>query len=73
MNGDAGTVEIVGTSVAADIIGVAPGTLRYWRYLDQGPQSFRVGKHVKYRRVDIDAWLERQLLSTARGGVDAAV
>lgn len=60
--------EIISTSAAAEILGVAPGTLRYWRYMDQGPQSFRVGKHVKYRREDIDAWLDAQLVSTGRGG-----
>lgn len=60
--------DIISTSVAAEILGVSPGTLRYWRYMDQGPQSFRVGKHVKYRREDIDAWLDAQLVSTGRGG-----
>lgn len=61
-------MEIISTAVAADILGVAPGTLRYWRYLDQGPRSFRVGRHVKYQRADIDAWLASQLATTARGG-----
>lgn len=63
--------EIVSTSTAAEILEVPAGTLRYWRYMDQGPRSFRVGRHVKYRRVDIDEWLSSQLLLTARGGICA--
>ena len=62
-------MDIVSTADAAQIIGVVPGTLRYWRYMDIGPKSFRVGRHVKYRREDIGAWLESQLVSTARGGI----
>lgn len=60
--------ELIPTSGAARIIGVSEGTLRYWRYMDQGPQSFRVGRHVKYRREDIEAWLQSQLAATSRGG-----
>ncbi|ARR78994.1 hypothetical protein MOTT12_03330 [Mycobacterium intracellulare subsp. yongonense] len=37
--------------------------------MDQGPRSFRVGRHVKYRREDVEAWLENQMATTARGGV----
>lgn len=61
--------EIISTSAAAEILGVAPGTLRYWRYMDEGPRSFRVGRHVKYRREDITSWLSSQLESTSRGGI----
>jgi predicted DNA-binding transcriptional regulator AlpA len=61
-------MEIVSTATAAQILGVAPGTLRYWRYMDQGPRSFRVGRHVKYRREDIEAWISSQIAATARGG-----
>lgn len=60
--------DIVSTAGAAEILGVVPGTLRYWRYMDTGPRSFRVGRHVKYRRCDIEEWLEGQLAATARGG-----
>lgn len=59
--------NIISTGMAAQMLGVAPGTLRYWRYMDQGPRSFRVGRHVKYRREDLESWLESQLVSTSRG------
>lgn len=36
-------------------------TLYAWRYRGRGPISFRVGKHLRYRRNDIDQWIGRQL------------
>lgn len=60
--------DIISTATAADMLQVAPGTLRYWRYMDVGPRSFRVGRHVKYLRADVEGWLSAQLVSTARGG-----
>jgi predicted DNA-binding transcriptional regulator AlpA len=60
--------DLLSTAAAAQRLGVAEGTLRYWRYVDQGPRSFRVGRHVKYLREDIDAFISSQLVATARGG-----
>jgi hypothetical protein len=52
-------------SEASDYIGGIPvGTLRQWRYLDKsrpkpvGPPYVKLGRHVRYRRSDLDAWLE---------------
>lgn len=40
---------------------VPEATLRYWRYLgDRGPRSFKVGRRVMYRKVDVDEWLMEQ-------------
>lgn len=63
--------EIMSTAEAAARLDAAPGTLRYWRYMDQGPKSFRVGKHVKYLRADVDEWLDAQRDATSRGGVSS--
>ncbi len=32
-------------------------TLRYWRHLGVGPDGFRLGRRVVYRREDVDRWL----------------
>ncbi|MEZ5116163.1 MAG: helix-turn-helix domain-containing protein [Candidatus Nanopelagicales bacterium] len=34
-------------------------TVRYWRHIDYGPPSFKVGRRVLYRERDVIAWLER--------------
>lgn len=50
----------VDASTAADLIGVAVGTLRQWRYLDQGPRPYRIGGRVSYSLRDVAAWIEGQ-------------
>jgi excisionase family DNA binding protein len=45
------------------------GTLANWRYQGRGPRFVKVGRHVRYRRSDVESWLEgnaRQ--STAAAG-----
>lgn len=42
-------------------LGVPVATLYQWRYRREGPPGFRVGRHVRYRRTDIQAWIEDQL------------
>lgn len=44
----------------ADIVRVPIATLRYWRHLDKGPHSFRVGRGVRYWRRDVHVWLQEQ-------------
>ena len=41
-------------------IGVPETTLAQWRYLGTGPAYIKVGKHVRYRRSDLEAWLDSQ-------------
>ena len=60
---------LLSTAEAAQKIGVPEGTLRYWRYVGIGPQSFRVGRHVKYRPEAIESWLTVQEEATSRGGI----
>ncbi|QGG97088.1 helix-turn-helix transcriptional regulator [Actinomarinicola tropica] len=33
-------------------------TLAQWRYLGMGPSYLKLGGHVRYRRSDVDAWLD---------------
>jgi excisionase family DNA binding protein len=45
----------------ADYLGVPVATLYQWRWRDEGPPGFRVGRHLRYRRSDIEDWVDRQL------------
>ncbi len=56
-----------GTEAVAAYTGVNPATLRYWRHTGEGPVSFKLGRRVLYRKVDVDAWLAVQYDATARG------
>jgi hypothetical protein len=44
----------------SDYIQIPEKTLAQWRYLNKGPKWIRAGKHVRYRKTDVDAWLEQQ-------------
>jgi excisionase family DNA binding protein len=44
----------------AEYLHVPLATVYRWRYLDEGPPGFRAGRHVRYRRADVEAWIEQQ-------------
>jgi excisionase family DNA binding protein len=48
----------------AEYLGVPVATLYAWRYRRQGPPGFRVGRHVRFRRSDIDDWIEDRIAQT---------
>ena len=53
----------------AAFLGVPVKTLYQWRYKGVGPPGIRVGRHVRYRRQDLDAWLDRLAEMGGRGEV----
>ena len=54
--------QLVNTVDAAELMGLYPGTLRSWRYRDQGPVFYRMGnsEHATcwYRVGALIKWLE---------------
>lgn len=52
--------ELLTIREVADLVRSPIATLRYWRHLGIGPLGFRVGRHVLYRRADIDEWISAQ-------------
>lgn len=44
----------------AEVLGLPVSTLRRWRRKRTGPRGVRVGKHLRFRPGDVDAWLEKQ-------------
>jgi hypothetical protein len=41
-------------------------TLHQWHSLGIGPRTAKIGRHLRYRKSDLDAYFDRQ----ARGGND---
>lgn len=62
--------ELIDMSRIEHDYGISVNTLRSWRYRNrgEGPQSFTVGRRVKYRREEVERWL-RDLESAARATV----
>ncbi|WP_353650084.1 helix-turn-helix domain-containing protein [Nakamurella sp. A5-74] len=52
--------ELLTTGEAARLMRVPGSTLVYWRGRGEGPQSFRIGRRVVYRRHEIDRWIRAQ-------------
>jgi predicted DNA-binding transcriptional regulator AlpA len=48
----------------AQLLALPEKTLVNWRYQGFGPPSFRVGKAVRYRRDEVERWLDEQAAST---------
>jgi predicted DNA-binding transcriptional regulator AlpA len=47
---------------AANYLGVSAAVLRLWRSEGKGPRHFKAGeKLVRYRRADLDVWVEARL------------
>lgn len=68
--------EVDRTEAVSRYIGVPIKTLEHWRHTGTGPAYSRLGKHVRYRRADVDSWLEahttRPDREVVQGGASAA-
>ena len=53
--------RLVNVQELSDYLEVPVKTLYAWRYQREGPPGFRVGRHLRYRRVDVERWIQRQL------------
>lgn len=49
----------------SELVGVPVGTVYQWNYRKVGPRAIKVGKHVRYRMSDVNAWLEGNTVEAA--------
>jgi excisionase family DNA binding protein len=47
----------------AEYLGVPLATVYRWNYLGTGPQRLVIGRHVRYRRADVERWLASRVAS----------
>lgn len=59
--------ELLTISEVAAIVRAPIATLRYWRHLDTGPRSFRLGRRVVYRVCDLRTWIDDQANASDAG------
>jgi excisionase family DNA binding protein len=55
-----------GSAEVAEYLGVPVQTLYVWRVEGRAPRGFKVGKHLRYRRADVDAWLVERETNSGR-------
>jgi excisionase family DNA binding protein len=49
----------------AAYLGVPVATVFAWNSRGTGPRRSRVGKYVRYRRADVEAWLDQRAAVTS--------
>jgi len=49
--------ELLTAIAAARFLTTEPRTLEAWRYKATGPVFIRVGRAIRYRRSDLETWL----------------
>ncbi len=52
--------RLLGIPDLAAYLGIPVATLYVWRSNGLGPPGIKVGRHVRYRREDVEEWLERR-------------
>lgn len=45
----------------AEALRVPLSTIYRWRHSGIGPPALRIGRHLRYRREDVHAWIEQQM------------
>jgi len=62
------TSDLLTLTEAAAFLRAPVATLRYWQHLGIGPEGFRLGRRLLYRREDLDRWVaeQRETQSTRR-------
>jgi excisionase family DNA binding protein len=59
-------MESLTTKGAAKYMGVSEAVMRLWRAEGKGPRYFKAGeKLIRYRRADLDSWIEARLCGSA--------
>ncbi|MET7718560.1 helix-turn-helix domain-containing protein [Streptomyces sp. NPDC005407] len=50
-------------------LGIPVATIHSWHWASKGPKAIKVGKHLRYRESDVDAWLTSQYTAKSLAGV----
>jgi excisionase family DNA binding protein len=52
--------EWMGPEALAEELGIPLRTIYAWRSAGKGPRGHKLGKHVRFRRADVEEWLAAQ-------------
>ncbi|AKS22939.1 MAG: Hypothetical protein C75L2_00790009 [Leptospirillum sp. Group II 'C75'] len=59
--------KLLSNSEAAEFLGMSPDTLPRWRWAGIGPAYLKVGRSIKYRRADLEAFLNESRVNPRNG------
>ena len=52
--------DLIDEARLAARLGVSRSTLQSWRYAKRGPRYIKLGRLIRYRNVDVEAYLQQQ-------------
>ena len=55
-----GTDRLMTMAEVSDLLCIPISTLYGWRHRGEGAAGYRIGRHVRYRRAAVEAWIETQ-------------
>jgi excisionase family DNA binding protein len=55
-----GDARLMRPDEVAAFLGIPLRTIYRWRTRREGPASYRVGRHVRYRLDDVERWLDER-------------
>jgi len=59
--------DLITSAEFAQLARTADSTIRYWRSHGYGPQGFRLGRKVLYRRVEVEQWIAERYTAASDG------
>lgn len=60
--------QLMTINEVATMLQIPVGTMYQWRHRGLGPAGLRIGRHVRYRLSDVEAWLARQAVDDKAQG-----
>ncbi|WP_026529757.1 helix-turn-helix transcriptional regulator [Haematomicrobium sanguinis] len=64
--------KLLTPSTLAEYAGYSVAGLAQMRYMGTGPKFIKMGRQVRYRLSDVEAWLDQQTRQSTADGPDAA-
>ena len=61
--------NLMTVNAVAEYLGIPKATVYAMNSRGLGPKRYRVGKYVRYRRADVDAWIDQR--ATPAGALPA--
>lgn len=58
MHASSAHLDLLSPTQLADLLAVPVATVYRWRSAGSGPRGHRIGKHVRFRMADVEAWLD---------------
>ena len=55
---DSTPLDLLTVEQLAAQLQIPVSTIYQWRYLNHGPPGFKVGRHLRFEKSDVEAWLD---------------